>query len=190
MRKTILTGLGLLLSMPATAAWQLDETESTMHFLSTKNAQITELHTFESLSGTISDSGELTVTIPLSSVNTSIEIRDTRMKEKLFETSQYPKAVFSASLSQDILGMAAGESGIYTVEGAIDLHDKNVATTFNVAVSRLDDATFRVTTVAPTLLSAGDFGLADGVKTLQAIAGLDSISMTVPVTFSVVFDKQ
>lgn len=190
MYKSLIASLALVLPSVAAADWKLDESASQLHFLSTKNAQITERHSFEALAGTISDSGELTVTVPLTSVNTSIEIRDTRMQEKLFETGNFPRARFSATLADGTLTMQPGDSAIQTVEGAIDLHGKNVATTFDVAVSRLDDATFRVTTVAPTIVNAGDFGLAEGINTLQAIAGLQSITMAVPVTFSVVFEQQ
>ncbi|WP_137168481.1 YceI family protein [Salinimonas lutimaris] len=182
--------LSALLALPASAAWQLDSGASELHFLSTKNAQITEVHQFDTLSGSVGNDGKLTVAVPLSSVNTAIEIRNTRMQEKLFETAEFSNAMFTASLPDDVMSMSAGESQIRTIEGAIDLHGKNVATTFKVMINRLNDDTLTVSTVAPTVLNAGDFDLAEGVKMLQSIAGLDSITMAVPVTFAVTFDQQ
>lgn len=184
---TLLAGA---LAFPATASWTLDNSDSQLYFLTTKNAQITELHQFEELQGTMEDNGQLSVTVLLASVNTNIEIRDTRMQEKLFMVDQFPHATFTAQLPPEVIQMPSGTATTRVIEGAIDLHDKNVATTFNVAITRLDDTTFQVTTVAPTLLSAGDFGLAEGVELLQGIAGLNSITLTVPVTFSVQFDQQ
>jgi len=190
MLKPAIVALSALTSLPTLAAWQLDENDSRLHFLSTKNAQITEVHRFDSLSGAITDSGELTVSVALASVDTGIEIRDTRMQEKLFETGTYGEAKFTASLPADVLAMKAGDTGIYTIEGSIDLHDENVATSFMVQATRVNDSQYTVTTVAPTLLKAGDFGLTQGLNTLQKIAGLDSITMTVPVSFSVTFTQQ
>jgi len=44
-----------------------------------------------------------------------------------------------------------------------------------------------VTTLAPLIITAESVGLVAGVESLREIAGLPSISRTVPVTFSVKF---
>ena len=190
MLKSLMVAVGTLSAMPALAAWQLDSSDSQLHFLSTKNAQVTEVHEFRQLEGSVDDSGALEIQVDLSSVATGIDIRDTRMQNKLFNTSKYTSATFSGTLPDTVLTMTAGTTAIKTIEGAIDLQGKNVATTFTVMINRLNDTTFTVATVKPTLLKAGDFGLAEGVKTLQSIAGLESITMTVPVTFAATFTQQ
>ena len=39
------------------------------------------------------------------------------------------------------------------------------------------------------IVSAGDFGLGEGIEVLRDVAGLASISAAVPVTFNLVFTQ-
>ncbi|RDV24866.1 YceI family protein [Alteromonas aestuariivivens] len=186
--RTVLAVSGLC-AMPALAAWQLDKSASSLHFLTTKNAQVTEIHQFTALNGSVSDSGQLSVEVPLASVNTSIEIRDTRMKELLFDVANFPVATFTAQVPESLLRTQAGQTLQGTVEGKLTLHGTAAPASFEVIVNRVDDDTLSVTTVSPTLVQAKDFALEEGVAALQKIAGLDSITLAVPVTFSVTFTR-
>lgn len=181
--------LSALLSASAFAQWTLDETQSSLHFMSTKNAQVTEVHRFDALSGSLSDAGVLSVSVPLSSVNTNIAIRNTRMQEMLFEVSKYPTATFTTTLPADLLDMDAGTSQATVVEGELSLHGMTAPVSFSVMVSKLSDDTLQASTIAPTLIGADTFGLKGGVEALQNIAGLQSITFNAPVTFSVTFEK-
>ncbi|GEA09772.1 YceI family protein [Alteromonas sp. KUL49] len=185
--RVALCAIALSSAFPAMADWSLSPDESTLNFLSTKNAQITEVHAFERLSGTLSDSGVLEVVVDLTSVNTNIDIRNTRMQEMLFNVASFATASFSATLPDTLMQLSAGESVSTMVDGTLSLHGNDVATSFAVQVSKLDEKTFSVTTTKPTLLSASAFGLSTGVEALQKIAGLQSITSTVPVTFTVTF---
>lgn len=176
-------------SIPAMAQWSLDSDNSALHFLSTKNAQVTEIHEFEMLKGTVSDSGKLTVDVALDSVNTSIAIRDTRIKEKLFNVGMYPQATFTADIPADMMALETGETAQGTVTGTMDLHGMTAPVSFSVMVSKVSDDLMSVSTLAPTLIKAEDFGLKAGIDTLQSIAGLSSITYVVPVSFSVTFEK-
>ena len=55
--------------------------------------------------------------------------------------------------------------------------------------SKVDADTLTVSTTAPTLIKAESFGLTAGIEALQKIAGLKSITTTVPVSFSVTFTQ-
>ena len=176
-------------ALPAMAAWQLDDTASILHFLSTKNAQVTEVHQFNAVAGSVSDAGMLNVEVPLDSVNTNIEIRDTRMKEKLFNVAQNPTATFSAQVPDAMLSLEAGQTMQGKVDGELKLHGVTAPASFEVLVSRVSEDTMTVSTIAPTVLQAKDFELTDGVAALQTIAGLQSITLAVPVTFSVTFKQ-
>lgn len=183
------TALSLGLSMPALADWSLSSEQSTLHFLSTKNAQITEVHQFHSLNGSVSEDGELSVEVDLSSVDTSIEIRDTRMKKILFSVATHPVATFSASLPQGMTTLDVGETTTGTVKGSLSLNGESMPASFAVRVSKLSDSKMIVSTVSPTLIATDNFSLVEGIKELQSIAGLNSITTTVPVTFSVIFTQ-
>lgn len=177
------------LSFPALADWTIDQDISALHFLSTKNAQVTEVHQFDSFDGSLSDNGTLTVSVDLASVNTSIDIRNQRMKDMLFNVSEFAEASFQADLSESLTALEPGAQTITTVDGILTLHGKAVPTSFAVKVSRVDEDTLTVSTVSPTLIKAESFGLAKGVAALQTVAGLSSITTTVPVTFSVTFTQ-
>lgn len=189
MLKRTLVALSALITLPAFSAWQMDPAASSLNFLSTKNAQITEVHKFTELTGHISDAGQLSVSVALASVDTGIPIRDTRMKEKLFEVSNFANATFIASLPDSVKNLAVGESAVVTVDGTLDLHGMNAPISFTINATRVNDNTLSATTVAPTILMAKDFDLVGGLETLQSIAGLKSITFSVPVTFSVTFTQ-
>ncbi len=182
--------LATCISLPAMAQWKLDAQKSSLNFVTTKNAQVTEVHSFKSLSGSISDDGKVSVVVPLDSVSTNIDLRDTRMKEMLFETGTYPEASFTAELPQYMLETDPGITMHTEVKGEINLHGIEAPVAFKVSVTKLADQTLVVSTSAPTVISAETFGLKGGVDALQTVAGLSSITLAVPVTFSVTFDNE
>jgi polyisoprenoid-binding protein YceI len=177
------------LAFPAAADWTIDSDKSALHFMSTKNAQVTEVHQFDSFEGSLSDDGKLIVTVDLSSVNTAIDIRNTRMQEMLFNVAEYAEASFEASLPETMTNLETGDVVSGKVDGILMLHGKAVPTSFSITASKVSDDTISVSTSEPTLVKAEAFGLADGVAALQKVAGLNSITTTVPVTFSVTFNQ-
>ncbi|MGB5200637.1 MAG: YceI family protein, partial [Sedimenticolaceae bacterium] len=80
---------------PTWAEWQLVPDKSHLSFVSTKKQHIAESHTFKGLQGSVDNDSVGTVAVDLASVDTKIEIRDERMRETLFETKEYPTAVFT-----------------------------------------------------------------------------------------------
>ncbi|NMH60774.1 YceI family protein [Alteromonas ponticola] len=182
------TALASLLSIPAFAQWQIDPDASSLHFVSTKNAQVHEVHRFDTLSGTLEKNGDLTVNVPLNSVNTNIAIRDTRMQEMLFEVASFPNATFSAMVPAALLNIESGGIIRGEVEGTLELHGTTALVSFDVSVARNEDM-ITVTTVSPTIVDATTFNLGAGVEALQKVASLSSITLSVPVTFSVTFTQ-
>lgn len=186
MRILSLVLLGALFGQ-AQAAWKLDNGASSLFFVSTKNEHITETHSFKELTGELSDGGALIVSVALASVDTGIGVRDTRMKEKLFKVADVPTATLTASLDPRLLKMAEGKSIVTQVEAELTLNDTKASVPIEVRVSKLDDRSLLATTTKPVVLNANQFDLGDGIRVLQDLAGLASISLSVPVTFSVVF---
>lgn len=169
------------------ADWTLNNEQSSLHFISTKNEHISEIHRFKKLQGTLSDSGKLTVNIELASVETGIDIRNTRMKEMLFNVPTSPLAVLTAQLDPSWLSQPVGTQQKRDVTASLLLNGKSQNAELAVQIIRLDKSTFQVSTRKPVLLYATAFGLGDGVARLQKIAGLAGISLAVPVTFNVQF---
>ena len=73
-----------LAATPVLADWEVAN-GSQIQFVSIKNNAIGEVSHFETLSGTVTEAGEVEVRVALDSVETNIGIRNERMKKLLFE---------------------------------------------------------------------------------------------------------
>lgn len=169
------------------ADWSLQQ-PSSIHFLTSKNTHITEIHHFKQFNAYVKDSGYSKIEIDLASVDTRIGIRDERMNEHLFETSRFSTASFEAEIPATVLAQAS--SGIATqfeLKGQISLHGEQAAASCQVLISSNKNNTISVTSITPMLIDANSFNLVAGINKLREIAGLKSITETVPVTFSLTF---
>lgn len=181
--------LTLLASAQAAAQWTLSADDSSLSFISVKAEHIAEVHSFARLSGEIDSGGEAVVSIDLTSVQTGIDIRNERMQSMLFNTDMYPRAQVSADVDAAALSsMAVGESAVLEVPLAINLHGEVLTLSAPLRVSHVQDG-LRVDTLAPIIVKADAFALVDGIESLREIAGLPSISRSVPVSFSLLFSR-
>jgi len=177
-----------LFSTPVFPDWNLVNEESRLNFISIKASDIAEIHTFKELSGSVKNNGQAQVVINLSSLETLIPIRNERMGNLLFETKVYPVASFKLKLDlQTFLLTEVGKSSDVTLRGVLELKGKQFTMPVKISVTRLSDQSFLVKSSEPLLLNADSLGLSDGIESLRVIAGLPSISKSVPVTFSLIF---
>ena len=175
----LLSGVGFM--APVQADWTVSDS-SRIGFVSIKNNRIGENNAFERVSGSISESGQVAVSVDLSSVETGIGIRNERLQKMLFEVASFPTASIDAALSDSqIAALRAGGARAESVSVNIRLHGKTVSKTANVSVSS-SGGDVRVTTTQPIVITAQEFGLESGVEALQQIAGLNAISRSIPVT--------
>ena len=190
MKRFLITVFLLSVAGSAFAEWALDNDDSHLNFISIKAGNIAELHQFHKFSGSVDDKGNVLVDIDLTSVDTSIETRDGRMREFLFETDTYPTAQFTAAIDMEVLeDIDEGDSGIMKVAGQLAIHGATLPLEVELLVSRLESDELVVSTAKPVIVNAGDVGLAAGVEKLRELAGLPSISLAVPVTFNLVFEN-
>ena len=186
MAKSMFPKLVILLSAvgiiaPVQADWALSDS-SRIGFVSIKNNSIGENNAFERVSGSISESGQVAVSVDLSSVETGIGIRNERLQKMLFEVANFSTATIDAALSDSqIMALKAGSAHTESLAVSISLHGKTVNKTANLSVSASDGGV-RVTTTQPIVITAQEFGLEAGVAALQQIAGLNAISRSIPVT--------
>lgn len=173
----------------ALAQWSLDNEASTLSFVTVKADHVAEVHTFDNLTGSVSDSGAVQVTIELASVNTMIPIRNERMQAMLFETGMFPRGSITATVDASSLGdLNVGEVMSDSIEFSLDLHGAAKTYTAEVQIMRTVDGV-SVTTTKPVLVQAGDHNLVTGVEALREVAGLPSISQAVPVSFTLAFTR-
>ncbi len=177
----------LLVCASASADWQLVNKGSQLNFISTKNIKVSEIHHFSNLSGSLTSAGELSVDIDLASVETGIDIRNSRMREKLFMVENFPKAMLTASLPKEIVAFTKGQAGTFTIPAKLSVLGQHKDIEVKVQVTKTDHNRFVATSVQPVMISAGDYGLQEGIDWLQNVAGLSSISPNVPVTFNLTF---
>ena len=181
--------VAILFTGVAQAHWSLDNDASSLSFVTVKAEHVAEVHTFDSLSGTIGDDGGVEITIELASVNTMIAIRNERMQEMLFETNLFPDATISGSINLDALtGMDAGTSVARQIDFELSLHGQSVALVADVQITRTGEGVI-VSTLKPIVVMADSFALVAGVEKLREVAGLPGISRAVPVSFTVVFEQ-
>ncbi|MGV2987764.1 YceI family protein [Vibrio sp. E150_011] len=186
------TGLiALMLALPASASWMLDNKDSTLKFVSTKKNAVSEVHHFNAMSGSISDDGKATLILDLSSVETNIAIRNERMKTMLFEVANFKDATITTVVNMSELD-GSDIGGIYTTtdDVTVDLHGKQKTYAANLTVMKLSEHKLTVVSNSPIILNAADFGLEAGIEKLREVAGLPSINSSVPITFILVFDHK
>ena len=177
----------LLVCASASADWQLLNKDSQLNFISTKNIKVSEIHHFSNLSGSLTSAGELSIDIDLVSVETGIDIRNSRMREKLFMVENFPKATLTASLPKEIVAFTKGQAGTFTIPAKLSVLGQHKDIEVKVQVTKTDHNRFVATSVQPVMISAEDYGLQEGIDWLQNVAGLSSISPNVPVTFNLTF---
>jgi polyisoprenoid-binding protein YceI len=185
-----LTALMFAFNLQA-AEWKLDNSTSTLNFISTKKTHVSEIHQFRELTGTVNADGQVTVSINLASVDTSIEVRNERMKLYLFDTANFTSANLTTTVDPTRIDtLEVGDTAALTLDAMLDLHGKAMPLTLDVIVTRLSSEKLSVVSLKPVLVKASEFDLVAGIDKLQELAGLPSISHTVPVSFYLNFKYQ
>ena len=189
-RTQIYFWLLLLFSSFSFSEWSLVNEESKLNFISIKASNIEEVHTFKTLSGSVTENGKALFKVNLGSVETLIPIRNERMENLLFETQIYPTAVFRLEVDlEKILSLEEGKSLAEKYRGKLELKGKQFPLELNIITTRLNSQSFSVASFEPLHLNADRLGLSEGIESLRTIVGLPSISKSVPVTFSLIFRK-
>lgn len=183
-KSTLIAALLSSLSYQAMADWTVHNEQSSVSFVTLKQANVMESHHFKNIGGEITATGDVSITIDLSSVDTAISIRDERMQQYLFETSTFSTATLNANIAPSILAsIKVNDSKVLAVNATLSLHGQVHKIAVNVSVTRLSNNSLLVASVKPVLIHANDFSLVKGIEKLRQLAGLKSISHTVPVSF-------
>ncbi len=174
--------------LPAHADWYLDNESSRLSFVTTKNTDIAEVHRFLVLHGKVDRQGAATLEVELESISSGIPLRDERMRNALFQIKTFSEALISAQINlQPINDLAPGAQLELRLPLNVTLHGKTQTYSAELLATRLDDRRFQVVTLEPLVLHAEDFDLVPGVTALRDVAGLKSISLSVPVGAVLIF---
>lgn len=167
--------------------WHIDTDHSELAFSSLKKQNVFETHQFSRFFGVLTPEGELTINIDLNSAKTGIPIRDERLASMLFKTAQHPEAVFSAQLPEKLLpqNIKTEQAKTFEIKGHLSLHGKKQPVTLKIKAIKLNKKRIAINTTEPIVINAAQFDLVSGIEALREIAGLPSINLIVPVSFSV-----
>ena len=90
---------------------------------------------------------------------------------------------------EKILLLEEGNSFVNKYRGELELKGKQFPIEVKIKTTRLNNQSFSVASSEPLLMNVERLGLSEGIESLRIIAGLPSISKSVPVTFSLTFRK-
>lgn len=183
--------LSLSLTLGAAQAdWTLDPEKSQLSYASIKKGSIGENNHFQKLDGRITDAGEITLLIDLASVETWIDIRNSRMKEFFFQTIDFPAATLSGQIDMTKFNdLKIGGQQTFDLSFKFDLHGQSQTIEAELVILRLTETTVVVLPSEFIFLDAEQFNLLAGLKKLQELAKLPSISSVVPINFHLTFTK-
>jgi hypothetical protein len=191
-KRSALRSLAFLLltgaALSARADWYLDGESSRLSFVSTKNANVSEVQRFLVLHGKVDPEGLAQVEVELESINSGIPLRDERMRKELFQIDRIPDAMITTKIDlRPINDLAPGAQLELRLPLTVDLHGKQHEYSAQLLATRLDDRRFQVVTLEPLVINAEDFDLAPGLEALRKMAGLSAISLSVPVSAVLIF---
>lgn len=86
--------------------------------------------------------------------------------------------------------MKVGTTTSMSLPGKIQLHGQSQSIIIEIVAAKLSNNRVIVSAKQPLLIRAQDFALIAGIAKLQSLAGLPSISNTVPVTFVLQFERK
>lgn len=193
--KTILKAAmaAAVLATPAAAgghaAWTSVADESLIAFGSIKKDAVGEVHTFEDVTGTVSDAGEVSISIQLASVETNIDIRNERMIEHVFKGLDAVAELTGSVDMDDVSALDVGATMVTDFEGELSLAGVSSEIETEVFVARLSEDRVLVTTSDILMLSTADIGVTAGVDKLMELANLSGITRVSPATIRMVFEK-
>lgn len=171
-------------SISGKAQWFVDETKSLLNFVSVKNTDVAETFSFSQLQGTVSNAGNATLTIPLASIVTGIDLRNTRMKEMLFEADLLPNLHFTTQLDLTSLdNLSVGATAVQSLTGNLILHGVVKSVAFDALIIKHGSNSLSVSPRKPILINSTDFEMNAGIEALRAAVNASSIGERVPVYF-------
>jgi polyisoprenoid-binding protein YceI/cytochrome c553 len=170
------------------ARWLVDAANSTFHFVTVKKntagTETPENMTFTQLQGTVSSTGAAVLTIPLASISSGVDLRNTRLQQILFESQYLPSIHFSTQLDLSAIeAMAAGSTSVQTVTGNLTLHGLVKSVVFDALVVKNTSNVVSFSPKKPIIITSTDFDLNGGIEDLRVLMSLTTIGERVPVYF-------
>jgi len=168
--------------------WLLDPRLSNVYMQTVKANSIFETHRFDAVEGEVGPGGKATVKIDLASINSSIDVRDVRLRFLLFETYKFPFAEIKADIDQSRLQELLTATRIeYPLVITLSMRGVVREIKTKVWVTRISDTTVSVATIEPIIVTAESVGLTKNIAKLVEVISGTPIATAASITFDLVF---
>ena len=163
--------------------YTVDSDNSVVNFSTIKKQYVVEPAFFKKIEGSISDSGNVKISIDLNSVDTKIGIRDSRIESLFFKVIKFPKAIVRAKVDLNKIGELASY-GKMDIPATLEFYGKTKKITLNVLVAKVYKNRLLITSMEPIIINADDYGIPAGnlVNLAKKVGGI-SISSKAAVNF-------
>ena len=169
--------------------WSLDGETSELNFLSVKKGKVMEVSRFASLEGEIAEDGTARLEVLTESVDTSVDLRNVRMRFLFFESFKFPRATVTTRITPEMIANLE-RSQFETVKLPVELSLRGVQRPLEaeVLVHLADTNRVIVSSAKPIVIKLEDFGLLPGMQKLEEAAEV-TISPVTSVTFTLAFAR-
>ncbi len=169
--------------------WTMQPGQSVLNFQSVKNQVIVETGSFASLRGNITAAGDVTIEIPLESVDTNVDLRNVRMRFMFFESFKFPTATVTAKLDPAALtDLPKVRRKLIDIPFVLDLHGVRRQLETQAIVTLLSEHSVAISTSVPISVAVDEFGLSDGLEKLMDASGFQILPSAF-VSFDFVFSR-
>ncbi|MFT5587688.1 MAG: hypothetical protein ACI9VR_005301, partial [Cognaticolwellia sp.] len=137
---------------------------------------------FATPKGTLNADGTGSFEIDLSSWNSALELRDTRVQELFFKAPENPTATFTLASAEGLkTDIAVGESSTTTLKGELSLYAGKTAVEIPATLTHNADGSFQLATTQPFQVSIESLGLNENLQVLMEVCAHESIGDAVDV---------
>lgn len=180
---------------PFAPGWDLDRSQSSIHFQSIKNTaenkMKVESSSFATFDAVIEPDGEAQIRVMLDSVDTLVDLRNVRMRFLFFETFRFPEATISLRLTPDMVSdLPERRRKTLTLPYTLDLHGVRADLEAPVTLTILGDDEISVASATPISIAAADFGLGENIGKLESAVGGITIVPSATVSFDLAFYRR
>lgn len=172
---------------PFQGKWTLDTKSSILSFQTVKNNAVVENSKFASFTGTIDENGLATLKVQLDSVDTTIDLRNVRMRFLFFETFNFPEATISTQLDSTRLAELRTKRHMpYKLKFEMELHGIKSVLETDTIITLISDERVSVSSAVPIPIAVKLFGMEENVRKLEDAAKV-KILPSGSVSFNLVF---
>ena len=140
--------------------------------------------TFATPKGTLNADGTGSFEIDLSSWDSQLELRNSRVQELFFKAPEHPKATFMLTSSEGLkTDIAVGESSMATLKGELSLYAGKTPVEIPATLTHNADGSFQLATTQPFQVSIESLGLNENLQVLMKVCAHESIGDAVDVSF-------